>query len=138
MDQFRTKETVSSVGTITSPRHALNFVKQYNDAPDSGIVSVLRLNARNEVIGVTRSESQLNEEWRLSTVYDAVQEKGCVSIVVIYGKPDASLSANGQEVESIGDLHRKLKSVSVSLCDVIAFGTSRFYSFADERIQKLS
>ncbi len=137
MGQFvRNDQTVSAVGTITSPQHALNFVKQYNDAPGSGIVSILRLNAKNEVIGITRSQSEMGSEWRLATVREAVKEKGCSGIVVIYCKPDLNPGSIFRDTDGIHDLNRKLHAMSISLIDVIAVCKDRFYSYADERISK--
>ncbi|MBR6269802.1 MAG: hypothetical protein IKR30_04435 [Bacteroidales bacterium] len=132
----RNDQTVSTVGTITSPQHALNFVKQYNDAPGSGIVSILRLNAKNEVIGITRSQSDMDSAWRSATVREAVKEKGCAGIIVIYGKTDLGVKALYPDTEKLGDLKRKLGAMSISLIDVIAVCKDRFYSYADERISK--
>lgn len=126
--------TVNSVGTITSPLHALNFVKQYHDTPDNGLVSILRLNARKEVIGVTHNKTDMDLAWEVATVHDAVNEKGCVGIIVLYDKMSGNLPATGKEVETFDSLHRKLAAVQLNLIDVLAVGKGRFYSYADERV----
>lgn len=125
--------TVKSVGTITSPQIAVDFVKRICSAQYTGIITALRLNAKNECIGYTQNRTDLDLAYTLGTVHDAVNEKGCVGIILVYDKEEGLIPTD-KEIEVFDDLHRKLAALQISLIDVITMYGKEAYSFAEERI----
>lgn len=125
--------TVKSVGTITSPQIAVDFVKRICSAQYTGIITALRLNSKNECIGYTHNRTDLDLAYTLGTVHDAVNEKGCEGIILVYDKEEG-LMPTDKEIEVFDDLHRKLAALQISLIDVITIYGKEAFSFAEERV----
>ena len=125
--------TVQSVGTIVSAKMAVDFVKRICSASYTGIITALRLNAKSECIGYTHNRTDLDLAYTLGTVHDAVNEKGCVGIILVYDKEEG-LMPTDKEIYVFDDLHRKLAALQISLIDVITMHGKEAYSFAEERI----
>lgn len=126
--------TIAQMGLISSPSAAFGFVKQYYETKNTGLVSVLRLNDKSQVVGIAYNKTDIDLAWRAGVVYDATQDQSCSKIVVVYEKPQnrSLTSFTQQEVDSFSDLKKKLDAVQVSLVDIIAVGKDKIYSFARE------
>ena len=125
--------TVRSVSTIVSAKTAVDFVKQICSASYTGLITALRLNGKSECIGYTHNRTDLDLAYTLGTVHDAVNEKGCTGIIIVYDKEEG-LMPTDKEMSVFDDLHRKLSALQISLIDVITMHGKDAYSFADERI----
>ena len=126
---------VKPSGPIVSPMMAVDYVKQYGSMQYTGLITALRLNAKNECIGITRNLTDLDLAYTMATVHDAVNEKGCTGIIIVYDKQDGQpLMPTGKEIEVFDDLHRKLSALQISLIDVITMCGEEVFSFADDRI----
>lgn len=127
--------TVASVGTIISPKLAVEFVKRICTAQYTGVITALRLNGKSECIGFTHNLTDLDLAYTMATVHDAVNEKGCESVIIVYDKEEGQpLRPTVKELEVFGDLHSKLAALSISLIDVITMSGRRVFSFAEDRV----
>ena len=136
MNKTITSTTVSDPCIINSSKKSYNIVNGLYKDVNCGLISTLILDSKKRLIGVLSLHGNISDAWIKINDY-ASSIKECDGIVVLLTKNEGKRS-DFPFADSLLSLKNALRTSERKLIDVLVCGTDCYYSYADERMHKVS
>lgn len=121
---------------ITCSKNVFDLVGRYHQNHDAGIISAVMLNSQYEVIDTDHTVGDLLSDYH-SPVVKAIDNPDCRSVILVYDTARNTPEPTSKEIESVAGITNMLRSVQMSLTDVVVIGNGCWFSFSDERTYKV-
>lgn len=136
MNKTITSTTVSDLGTIKSSKDSYNVVKDVYRDVNCGLITTILLDTQNRLTGIYRINGEISDAWIKINDY-ASSVYGCSGVVVVLTKNEGKRS-DFPFADSLLSLKNALRSSERKLIDVIVCGTNCYYSYADDKLHRVS
>ena len=122
--------------SISSSKDAYNLVKGIYGDVNHSLISTLLLDSKNRLIGILSINGDISDLWVKIKDY-ASSMKDCIGVVVALTKNEGKRS-DFPFADSLLSLKNALRSVDRKLIDVLVCGTGCYYSYSDDKVNKVS